>query len=78
MYAIPTTDLCWGFLELLHRIPQKKKHTKNKTLRSVDLHELEIWEVSFLNQTETGESLWNRGNLYKVCQQIKENQILLT
>ena len=43
MYAIPTTDLCWGFLELLHRIPQKKKH-------AVDLHELEIWEVSFLNQ----------------------------
>ena len=74
MYAIPTTDLCWGFLELLHRIPQKKKHKKQN--RSVDLHELEIWEVSFLNQT--GESLWNRGNLYKVCQQIKENQILLT
>ena len=59
-------------LEILRAFTQdtaKKKH-------AVDLQELEIWEVSFLNQT--GESLWNRGNLYKVCQQIKENQILLT
>ena len=58
-----------GILRAFTQDTAKKKH-------AVDLQELEIWEVSFLNQT--GESLWNRGNLYKVCQQIKESQILQT